>query len=364
MNYKEAICEALRAEADFLFKEKETRRAIALKKSAKILSEFKTIRSIQDITGIGGIGKGTLRRAQEVFDGSSKWTNCQPDSSETKVEDLIEAVQKLTVVKKVVKTVGSVGSVFSLLLADSWNKLDIDPTGWWMSEKLDGIRCYWNGEQFLTRNDNVIDAPDWVLEQMPKDVCFDGELYCGRGNFEMCINIKGDGNHEYWKKYAKYHVFDILECELSFEKRVRKIIEVTKDIDFIVDVKHKECRSREHLVRKLKCVVENGGEGIMLRQRKSKYVGKRSKTLLKCKPEYDAEAKVIDHVPDKDSLVMLMESGQTFRLSTKQQPKSKYPIGTIITYKFNEVFAKSGKPRFPVLMRIREDATEPKDFKL
>lgn len=357
MNYKEQICLALRGEAENLFKERETRRAIALKKSAKILSGFETIRNIRDITGITGIGKGTLRRAQEVIDGTNGQSIQSSESTEeTKVEELVETVQKPTTTKKVVNT------VFSLLQADSWNKLNIDPTGWWMSEKLDGVRCYWNGEQFLTRNDNVIDAPDWVIEQMPKDVCLDGELYCGRGNFDKCISIKGDGSHEYWK-YAKYHVFDVLNCNLSFEKRVKMIVEVTKDVDFIVDVKHKECRSREHLVRKLKCVVENGGEGIMLRQRKSKYVGKKSRTLLKCKPEYDAEAEVIDHVPDKDSLVMLMESGQTFRLSTKQQPKKKYPIGTIITYKFNEVFPKSGKPRFPVLMRIREDATGPKDFK-
>jgi len=27
-----------------------------------------------------------------------------------------------------------------VLLAETWNE-DIDPTGWWMSEKLDGVRC-------------------------------------------------------------------------------------------------------------------------------------------------------------------------------------------------------------------------------
>jgi DNA ligase-1 len=27
-----------------------------------------------------------------------------------------------------------------VLLAETWSE-DIDPTGWWMSEKLDGVRC-------------------------------------------------------------------------------------------------------------------------------------------------------------------------------------------------------------------------------
>ena len=32
----------------------------------------------------------------------------------------------------------------SLMLAKKFEG-DIDPTGWYMSEKLDGVRCFWNG---------------------------------------------------------------------------------------------------------------------------------------------------------------------------------------------------------------------------
>src|SRR5712675_837399 len=31
-----------------------------------------------------------------------------------------------------------------LLLAETWDNA-IDPTGWWLSEKLDGVRAYWDG---------------------------------------------------------------------------------------------------------------------------------------------------------------------------------------------------------------------------
>jgi len=31
-----------------------------------------------------------------------------------------------------------------LLLANVWNP-SIDPTGWWISEKYDGLRGYWDG---------------------------------------------------------------------------------------------------------------------------------------------------------------------------------------------------------------------------
>ena len=30
-----------------------------------------------------------------------------------------------------------------------WN--DEDPTGWFMTEKLDGVRAYWDGTQFLSK---------------------------------------------------------------------------------------------------------------------------------------------------------------------------------------------------------------------
>src|SRR5438105_11439962 len=32
-----------------------------------------------------------------------------------------------------------------LLLAESWDRIQ-DLSGWWMSEKLDGVRAYWNGK--------------------------------------------------------------------------------------------------------------------------------------------------------------------------------------------------------------------------
>ena len=36
-----------------------------------------------------------------------------------------------------------------LLLAETWDTAT-DLAGWWMSEKLDGVRAYWDGRQFLS----------------------------------------------------------------------------------------------------------------------------------------------------------------------------------------------------------------------
>src|SRR5262249_996536 len=62
-----------------------------------------------------------------------------------------------------------------ILLGHKW-ELDHDPTGWWMSEKLDGVRAYWDGEAFVSRLGNRFVAPDWFTADLPADT-LDGELW-------------------------------------------------------------------------------------------------------------------------------------------------------------------------------------------
>jgi DNA ligase 1 len=52
----------------------------------------------------------------------------------------------------------------ALLLAHSWDN-EQDLTGWWLSEKLDGVRCYWTGKVLLSRQGNRFYAPDcfWLV---------------------------------------------------------------------------------------------------------------------------------------------------------------------------------------------------------
>jgi hypothetical protein len=72
-----------------------------------------------------------------------------------------------------------------LLLADVWNS-SINPTGWWMSEKYDGLRGYWDGRTLWSRKGQVIHAPSYFLAELPRDVALDGELWIARGKFEEC----------------------------------------------------------------------------------------------------------------------------------------------------------------------------------
>jgi DNA ligase-1 len=51
-----------------------------------------------------------------------------------------------------------------LLLAERWDGVT-DPAGWWLSEKLDGVRAFWDGRQFFSRLGNPFHVPDWFVER-------------------------------------------------------------------------------------------------------------------------------------------------------------------------------------------------------
>ena len=102
-----------------------------------------------------------------------------------------------------------------LLLANVWNP-SIDPTGWWMSEKYDGLRGYWDGQKLWSRKGNLIHAPDYFLAELPRDIALDGELWIGHGKFEETMSIvRSERPDDRWKR-VHYMVFDARASERHF----------------------------------------------------------------------------------------------------------------------------------------------------
>lgn len=85
------------------------------------------------------------------------------------------------------KTTGS--GAINLMLAETIEKAEQDPTGWLMSEKLDGVRCYWNGSRMYTRNQKPFYPPKWFKDALPKDLALDGELWTQRNDFQNVVRI-------------------------------------------------------------------------------------------------------------------------------------------------------------------------------
>ncbi len=252
----------------------------------------------------------------------------------------------------------------SLLLAKVWNR-SIDPTGWWMSEKFDGLRCYWDGHQLWSRKGKRITAPAYFLAELPNDIALDGELWIGRGKFEETISTAlSEKPDDRWQD-LRFMVFDAPQAKGTFEQRM-KFLQTTipNERRFVKVVAQTRCRGIEQLLAERDRMVDLGGEGLMIRQPESEYEAKRSPTLLKVKPYDDAEATVIAHEAGKGkyagklgALHVRTSDGREFSIGsglTDAERASPPAVGTVITYRFRGLTAK-GLPRFPSFLRIRRD---------
>ena len=74
-----------------------------------------------------------------------------------------------------------------LMLAHNYK--DQDPKGWLMSEKLDGVRCFWNGKNIYSRAGNKFEPPQWFLDELPDNLALDGELWTKRDDFQTAVGI-------------------------------------------------------------------------------------------------------------------------------------------------------------------------------
>lgn len=83
-----------------------------------------------------------------------------------------------------------------------------DIKGWVMSEKLDGIRGYWDGSRLLTRKGLPLHPPPWFTKNFPAFE-LDGELWTKQGDFEFIQSVVLDAEPgPGWEK-INYHIFEV-----------------------------------------------------------------------------------------------------------------------------------------------------------
>jgi DNA ligase 1 len=250
-----------------------------------------------------------------------------------------------------------------VLLAHAWD-FQVDLTGWWFSEKLDGVRAYWDGKKFLSRQGNEFMAPAWFVDGLPSTP-LDGELWLDRKAFQKTISIvRRQDRSEHWKQ-IRYVVFDSPAHNAPFEERIATLKSQFKQRHTYVQLlEHSICESTEHLKAELARVESLGGEGLMVRQPGSRYEIGRSSTLLKIKTFHDAEATVVaiqdgkgKHKGRMGALVVELPDGTQFSVGTgfSDRERERPPeIGALVTFRYQEL-TDGGVPRFPSFVRRAVD---------
>ena len=96
-----------------------------------------------------------------------------------------------------------------------------------MSEKLDGVRAYWDGKAaFWSRNGNQFKVPAEVAANMPLGMALDGELWMGRGTFQQIngfLKRKDTTADEWYGRQIRFMVFDAPFAKGNYEARMARV---------------------------------------------------------------------------------------------------------------------------------------------
>src|SRR5437773_5409759 len=249
-----------------------------------------------------------------------------------------------------------------LLLAENWDNTT-DLSGWRMSEKLDGVRAYWDGKQLLSRQGNLYHAPAWFIEGLPA-VPLDGELWIDRKKFQRTVSIvRRQDKSDLWNE-VRFLIFDAPAATGGFEDRLAFLKDALAKgtAKFASQHAHERCKSLEALRAELARIEALAGEGLMLRQPGSKYVAGRSSSLLKVKTFHDAEALVVGHQAGAGrhkgrlgALLVRLPDGTDFAIGrgfSDRERQSPPAIGATVTFRYQEL-SDMGVPRFPSWIGVR-----------
>lgn len=247
-----------------------------------------------------------------------------------------------------------------LMLAQEYGGQDV--SGWLMSEKLDGVRAYWDGKRLLSRQGYAFTPPQGFTAGFPP-YPLDGELYSRRGQFEqISAAVRSAGGN--WQG-IKLHVFDVPKAAGGLRQRLAVLQGrlKTQPAPNIVLIEQKTAHNFAAAKAWMEEIVAGGGEGVILRHPDAPYGSGRSSHYLKLKPQQDAECRVTKHHEGKGkyagklgSLSCRNELGE-FKIGSgfKDADRDKPPaIGTLITYR-HRGFTQKGLPRFATYLRVRSD---------
>jgi DNA ligase-1 len=155
-------------------------------------------------------------------------------------------------------------------------ELPEDVSGWWASEKYDGVRAIWNGRKLLSRHGKDLKAPEWFTAKLPNRR-LDGELWIGRGRFDELVSVIQKGE---WLT-VKFLIFDLAEPG-TVEDRIATLESLTLP-RHAMPVKHVALANHEDLDRMERIVVGIGGEGCVIRRPGSPYRPGRMGDVIKVK---------------------------------------------------------------------------------
>lgn len=189
----------------------------------------------------------------------------------------------------------------SITLADA---LNLDLTGWTVSEKMDGVWAIRCGDRLISKQGKEIHAPAAFVAAMPENI--PGELWAGRGRFEVVLSALRS------RDFSRVNFWPHGEIQSAITSPTR-------------------------LAEFFACAVEGGAEGVVIRS--------PSGVMTKIVPRQSAEAVVVE--TGLESSVCNF-NGAKFKLNCGQWPA----VGSVVTFRYSGLTGK-GTPKSPTFVCVR-----------
>jgi ATP-dependent DNA ligase len=265
----------------------------------------------------------------------------------------------------------------SVMLAHDYNKRAKDiKFPCFIQPKLDGTRCvavpnkglFSRLKKRFPHMEHIIGE----INKLPPSIILDGELYSHELTFQEIVGLvkretlkKGD---EEKQKKIKFHVYDIISDQpYSVRYANLQLLFRRNRFEHLVLVQTDNCDNSSKIPEQHAKYVEDGYEGLMLRNKDGLYKGVRSKDLQKFKCFEDAEYKIVDYTCGKgleDGCVIWeceTKTGQRFTCRPRgtREDREEYfingdkYIGKMLTIRYQEL-TNDGLPRFGVGIAIRD----------
>lgn len=239
-----------------------------------------------------------------------------------------------------------------------------DIQNWLVSEKYDGVRAYWDGNQLYSRSGYPINPPAEVTRHWPR-VPLEGELWSGYGRYSEVSALinRHQTSVDEWRD-VRFMLFDLPHWPGDFRQRYTRLQELVdaSAAGNLVAIRQHRVESQNELEQLFAETIEQGGEGLMLHRASALYQPGRTDNLRKLKPYQDAEATVIAHLPGKGkysgmmgALLVELDDGRRFRLGTgfsDAERASPPPVGSRVSFRYQGL-TTHGLPRFARFLRVR-----------
>lgn len=238
------------------------------------------------------------------------------------------------------------------------------PQSFVYSEKLDGVRAFWDGKNLYSKGGKLLTPPSFFTQNFPP-FAIEGELWSKRGDFENTVSIlKSTKKKEKWRE-LKFYIFEVPNQQGGILKRL-EVLEAylaSQPAPFISIIPQLPLNTLQALQDALSAITQAGGEGVVVREKDAPYYTGRNKKAMKLKLYEDRECKITSYVQGKGKFenlvgsIICLDGDVEFKIGSGMSEdfrKNPPKVGTIITYKYFGL-NKNKLPKFPVFLRIRSD---------